>query len=170
MVIKNKDGSVLRPFSKPNPIMSKQDLWEDGTPLILHNFDAEPVKKYQPLEEIVPQEIKVVVKETTPEKKVRKKNIVLLYCMPATTTDFFDPLYNENRATLTFGQQFTFEAIVTNSTDLTLQLWTTKELTKNSILYQPSSRRWWNAEAITKDSDGFVIDCMPSSLQPSFRT
>jgi len=191
MAIKNKDGSTFK-LSAPNPAMRKQDLWCDGSKLVLHNFKYEDVilhnsdheekkpepvkKKYKPLDEIVPQEINVLIKETVvpPEDKARKKkpptkNINILYCLPAITTDNFDPLYNENRISVTYGTQFIFEAIVTGSTDLTLEMWTTKDLTKNSIVYQPHTRRWWKVESTIAHSDGFTVGCSPSAIQPSFR-
>lgn len=171
--------------------MRQQDFWDDGSPFTLHNFNQEEVilhnfeepkpepqpapkkKKYQPLEEITPQEIKVPIKEMTvaPEHKVRKKpkSVTLLYCLPANTVDTHDPLYNENRISVSYGAQFTFEAVVTGSTDLSLQIWTTKEMNRNSIIYQPVTRRWWKVEEVVQKTDGFVIDCTPSAIQPSFR-
>lgn len=205
MTIKNKDGSIFT-LSKPNPVMRQQDLWDDGSQfilhnfkydeVILHNFDAKeeekpkeepkpqpepmptpkPVKKFQALDEITPEEINVPVRETpVPQQdKVRKKrqptkNINILYCLPAITVSNHDPLYNESHVSVNYGQQFTFESVITGSTDLMLQLWTNKEIVRHSILYQPTSRRWWKVESVVQRTDGFTVDCTPSPLQPSFR-
>ena len=179
MAIKKKDGGTVR-FSRPNPMMKQQDLWDDGSPFILHNFNyqediilqSKPKPKYQPLDEIIPQEIKVPIKESivAPEHKIRKmpKNVLLFYCLPATTVDSHDPLYSENRVSVSYGEQFTFEAVVTSSTDLAFQLWTTKKIGRNSIIFQPQARRWWKVEEVTQSTDGFIISCVPSSIQPSF--
>jgi hypothetical protein len=197
MAIKNRDGTTYT-LGKPNPIMLKQDLWEDGSKFILHNFKADevtlhnfeelpekpkvpepvPEKKQQRIEDIVPEEIKVPVKETPiPESdKFRRKhiaqNIILVYCMPAISKDIIDPLYNDNKVSIEFGPQFTFESIIVDTNDLMQQLWTnTSSVTKGSILYLPHTRRWWRVERINKvdNKDEYILNCMPSSLQPSFK-
>ena len=79
-MIKNKDGSVYK-LSRPNPVMFQQDFWDDGSKFILHNFTynevilhKEPTKKYQSLDDIKPQDINVLIKETIvpQDQKVKK--------------------------------------------------------------------------------------------------
>jgi hypothetical protein len=178
MAIKNKDGTIFQ-LQKPNPIMKDQEFWDD---YILHNFNGEtaaierPKKKYQNIEEIEPQEIKVPIKETPIEKPKKKEEPnkeeptkTLLYCMPATITIKHDKLYGEDRVIPGYGTQFTLESIIIEMDDLTCRLWVnTDKVTENSILYIPKTIRWWKVEKITDDNNGYVIVCMPSPIQPSF--
>jgi hypothetical protein len=178
MAIKNKDGTIFQ-LQKPNPIMKDQEFWND---YILHNFNGEetiaieqpqpPKKKYQNIEEIIPQEIKVPIKETPIPKKKPKEEPkkeeppkTLLYCMPAITKH--DKLYGEDR--ISYGPQFTLESIVIEMDDLTCKLWVnTNKVTENSILYMPRTIRWWKAEKITDNNNGHIIVCTPSTIQPDF--
>ncbi len=177
MAIKNKDGSIFR-LNKPNPAMNQQDLWDDGSQYILHNFTQEEFilhnfdkqeKEYQPIDEIEVEEIKVQIKETVIPKKDSPKNIITLYCMPAITNNANDPLYNEKKVSIVYGPQYTFEAIITISSDLVWQIWSVKDSPKNSIIFHPETKRWWKVENSFKEDNGYYMGCKPSTIQPSFR-
>lgn len=166
MAIKNKDGTIYQ-LTKPNPIMSNQELWNGR--FILHNFDIEnEPKKYQPIEEIQPQEIKVQIKEAKvpPEQKTKKKqqpiqNIIIAYCMPAILNEVYE---YEKKLNISYGKQFTFETIITESNDFMIKLWTNKDISIHSVIYLPKHLRWWKVEKI----EGMNLLCIPSILQPSF--
>lgn len=181
MAIKNKDGTIFQ-LQKPNPMMKNQELWDD---YVIHNFNEEPAaieqpkKKYQNIEEIEPQEIKVPIKETPIEKPQKKPKEepkeeptkTLLYCMPSVAIVKHDKLYGEDRVTQGYGPQFTLESIIIEMDDLTCRLWvSTNKTTENSILYMPKAIRWWKVEKITDDNNGYIIVCTPSKLQPGFAT
>lgn len=177
MAIKNKDGTIFQ-LQKPNPIMKNQEFWND---YILHNFNEEsvviekPKKKYQNIQEIEPQEIKVPIKETPIEKPKKKEEPkeepakTLLYCMPAITIVKHDKLYGEDRIIPGYGPQFTLESIIIEMDDLTCKLWVnTNRIVENSILYMPKTIRWWRVEKITDDNNGYIVVCNPSIIQPGF--
>lgn len=183
MPIKNIDGSIYR-LNSPNPVMSNQDFWNNGSKFILHNFnysdevilhnfeEPEVKPKFQSLEDIEVQEIEVPIKETPIAKKPRKrKNIIMIYCMPAIINETYDSLYDENRVSVSYGQQFTLEAIVTKLSDIQINLWTTTEkAVRGSIIYMPENLRWWKVDKLSNKDEGYVLECIPSNLQPSFAT
>jgi len=94
-----------------------------------------------------------------------------LHCLPAEMQDNYDSLYDEKRIRVSYRNPFRFVAAVVSQEDLRFVIWTTvKQVTTNSILFQPQHRRWWKATQIEVDQsgDGFVITCMPSELKPDF--
>lgn len=174
-MIKNKDGTLFR-ISRPNPMLSNQDLWEDGSKFILHNFNVkEEVVDYPRIEDIEPIEIKVPIKETPipgMKLKPRKEDIGLAYCMPSIISMNVDRIYGESRPTISYGPQFKFEIVVKAREDLSIQLWTNllDKIERQSIIYIPSQRRWWSVQQIVTVEDGILLNCVPSSTQPSFAT
>ncbi len=187
MAIKKKDGTIFR-LQGPAPVMKNQDLWDDGSTFILHNFDSEEgvilhnfeeeeEKKvvFTPIQDIEAQEIIVPIKNTpVPPKKKKKKEegVLLIYCMPSQIFQIEDDLYGETRTALSYGSQFTFQGKITVSSDLSIQIWSNvnAEINKGSILYIPDHRRWWKVEDNSPVPEGFILICSPSSLQPSFET
>lgn len=201
MAIKNKDGSSFQVYSKPNPIMTEQDIWDDGSKFVLHNFiheefvlhnfehqeetsyeqEEDEVEEFQRLEDIEPIEIKVPIKETPvppgtkkPKgaEKVKKEDAILIYCLPANVIEVEDSIYGERRTSLTYGQQFTFQGVIRNQTDLSVQIWTNVavDMGKRSILYIPTQRRWWSLDDSSPVTNGKILICSPSATQPSFST
>jgi hypothetical protein len=179
MVIKNKDGSVYR-LSSPNPLVKNQEKWEKNN-IILHNLNWEQkiIELNEP-EEIIIEEKKEEIKkeEIKPkENKPELKNVVLMHCLPAIIKITKDDLYNETRSKINYGEKFTFEGVVIERGDFSIQFWTNIDLAKNSIIYPTKYRdgtpfgdfRWWSVNEIKDKSDGKLITAVISGYQPHFK-
>jgi hypothetical protein len=169
MVIKNKDGSPFR-LQRPNPIVKDQDFWEEKYDL--HNFKYtdivtkegyEHIEKYQQIEEIQPEEVHV--KEEKVLKNIEK---VMMHCLPAIVKEHYDSLYNEKKTSMSYGNKFTFEAVIVERSGLFFKIWTNTKIERSSILFVPKDRDWWRVESTEPQSGGLIINCIPSETQPSF--
>ena len=171
--------------------MLNQSFWEDDK-AIVHNLNPQEIvtkegyslteeepEPVQPLEEIQPEEIIVPAIEVDisklPPQTVKKKRPVkeppkdMVYVLPATVTETYDPLYGETRSQFAFGAKFTMEVVIVNSTDLQTVLWTNSTTVGiGSIIYIPKEKRWWKVQEIQSKNDGHIIIGGPSDLQPSF--
>ncbi len=199
MAIKNKDGSIFS-LNKPNPLTEGQ-IWRD---MVFYNCywkgevvpdltTKPPPKRFADLPKInitteldAPEPIAPTLtleksetyelnKKEIPEKVL--KNIVRVHCLPARIETEKDELYDEEREVLTYGEKFSFEAIMIERTDFFIKLWTQTILTKQSIIY-PSAfvkgdikfgdYRWWKVMEIEEKSGGYIATSIPSELQPDF--
>lgn len=141
-----KDGTIYR-LPGPNPIMNKQDLWNEDK-IILHNWDNN--------EEEVVEEASVPFVEKTAEK-------VRAWCLPAQIKEYTDPLYGEVRNRIEYGNKFNFELVIVEQNDIQLKFWTNStSLTKKSIIY--FDKRWWTISNV----NNLIYDCLPSTETPSF--
>lgn len=181
MPLTNKDGTPYE-LSKPNPLMLQQEL-EEGW-IRVHNFDKqeeilEYKKKIKPPQTIVDepiiepkplQELETEIPKVEPPKVIEeKRNVMFCYCLPAEIKYINDPLYNESRAVVKYGDKFTFEAIIINRSEMDYTLMTNVLIPSNSIIYVRDDRRWWRAMKTTiQDSGGYWVSCVPSMEKPSF--
>jgi hypothetical protein len=186
MVIKNKDGSEYK-LSKPNPHMKNQLLWDSFE---LHNMNFENIKelvkknkveikeKVEEVEEeeeakekevVVKKEVKEAIKEVAKEEESSVKK-TLIYCLPAKIKFHEDILYGEVKKTITYDKKFKFEAVILNTTDVSMDIWTNAiTIEKESILYpQNFDKRWWKVNNISSKFDGNILSCVLSSINPSF--
>lgn len=124
-----------------------------------------------------PIEQKEVVKETpkTVEPKqgsvFRKLERSVVYCLPAKESEHFDSLYDDSIRRLEYEKPFKFQAAQIGNTDLKAAYWTTiDKITIKSIIFHPDQYRWWVVQKIMNDpsKDGFVLECLPSSIKPDF--
>lgn len=194
MAIKKKDGRTYR-LRGPNPIMTNQSFWEDEK-VVVHDLDPKevitkegyeaqeekPVEKYVPppdkyesLEDIPVEEIKVPVIEISPPPEVKKRVVPadvekeIVYVLPATIKESYDALYGESRSQITYGNKFTMEVVIANQTDLQLALWTNSTRANlESIVYVPKDKRWWKIADAYDKKDGHIMICVPSAIHPSF--
>jgi hypothetical protein len=165
MAIKNQDGSTFR-LKGPNPIVKTQDFWGE---YVLHNFkhkDTVTQEGFISLEEIETEEIEVKIKE---EKILKRIDKTLILCLPATITEHRDTLYDEIKTSVSYGNQFSFESVLAESTDFSISLWTNVDVGRGSILFIPKDRRWWKVDTLEPQSGGNLLKCVPSEIQPSFR-
>lgn len=116
MTIKNKDGSIFR-LQGINPLMKNQDHWTDGWKV----YSADP-------DEIILPDPKLVCPEGYVEDEplpaivgvgvVSNKEII--YCKPLGSIIEEDPVYGQKSLKPFWGDQFSFEAIIIESTGLTI--------------------------------------------------
>ncbi len=183
MAIKNKDGS---PFTlrKPNPIMKEQDIWtnfqvhnlkfkdeaitEDITEVVPHDFQ---IKDFvSELEATKPLEKQVIVLPDLMEKEEKEKKPVF-YCLPAVIRQHRDALYGETYSTIKYDTPFTFEAYVTEQSDLVLEFWTSADkISEGSVIYPKiMEKRWWRVVSKEVKEDGWLYRAIPSDYQPNFK-
>jgi len=89
-----------------------------------------------------------------------------------------DELYDESYGRAKYGKKFSFEGIIIQRDDLTIQFWTTvQQVTQGSIVF-PSKYinrkescedyRWWSVQKIVPKSGGFLLHAIPSNVNPDF--
>jgi len=175
--------------------MKDQDTWKKDEEIELHNCKwgetilnppqivLKPLVKEPALSEELPvEEPDEEYEVETPEPEASKlpkaidKKIVIIYCLPTVVKIIKDELYGDERETTNYGNKFTFEGIIVSRTDLTLQFWTTIQLTKGSVVFPSKYKtgikfggyRWWSVTNTEAKTGGFITHCVPSNVQPDF--
>ena len=134
-----------------------------------------PKKTFKDLDEIEPEDFEVPVRETPkpppPPKKKVPDNVpkMTIHCLPAQARQYQDPLYGDTKTMVSYGNKFSLEAVVVSETDLTIDLWTNVSLGYGSIIFVPKDRRWWKSVKVVEKFGGWLINCVPSELTPSFQ-
>jgi hypothetical protein len=195
MALKNKDGSVYR-LRGPNPVMKSQELW---TGFVTHNMKwegekAEDTNRISPIisdfevrdtflsaldkarDEIKvvekPPERKPIVQADTKKVEEEKNTIekIFIHCLPANIKERKDFLYGETYKTIQYGKPTSFEGVILDQQDLSMEIWTDyAEVSIESVLYPKTGyRRWWKVQDKTQKGGGWVLMLSPSSYQPSF--
>lgn len=143
---------------------------------------SEPAEIPQPIEPVRAPEPKtqppviepVVAQPTTnPQlEKIFQTKGVEYYCAPVIGyKKFDDQLYGSSYTVPRFGTSFVFDAIVVDYSDLELQFWSIREITKDSIVYRKDPQggeRWWKVNVITNKTGGYLCTCSVSDLNPDF--
>lgn len=94
-----------------------------------------------------------------------------IYCQPAYIRERKDALYGESYKTVRYGQPFSFEGVIFNQKDLSIQVWTDSDkILEGSVLFPkiPYERRWWQVHEREQKAQGWLLSCIPSRYQPSF--
>ena len=138
-------------------------------------FEEKPLKIEKKIEEIQEnkkQEIEEITEKSKKEISEESPDIkkVTIYCLPAKVEFSEDLLYGEVKKTINYGKKFKFEAIVIDNNDINFKIWTNAiVLDKESIIYpQNYEKRWWRVIETNKKFDGYIINCSPSNITPSF--
>jgi hypothetical protein len=171
MAIKNKDGSIYC-YSKPNPVMNSQSLWPKSEEIKFHNKFGQRTYS-QPEPEKIKVEIKEagIVIEKSKESTEKDVDVFDVWCLPATVITKVDPLYGSNYNRIKYGDKFTFEAKVYETTDLYLKLITKQEVPENSVIFPLNTdRRWWRIKSNESygDSNFWIVTSQISDYQPNF--
>jgi hypothetical protein len=105
------------------------------------------------------------------------KNIVRVHCLPAEIKIEKDPLYDEEREILVYGEKFAFEAVIMERGDFAIRFWTNQMLSKQSIIF-PSvfikgeikfgDYRWWKIDNQEEKAGGYIVTAVASEIQPDF--
>jgi hypothetical protein len=127
----------------------------------------------QPDQEQVPKEEERVV-ESEPidyDKSVISEEIVktFIHCLPATTIEKKDSLYGDVSSRVQYNNKTSFEAVILNQTDMSIEMWSEVVFQKGSILYPKNGdKRWWRIQNYYPKLGGHVIQAVPSLEQPYF--
>ncbi len=104
--------------------------------------------------------------------RILQERGVEYYCAPVIGyKKFVDDLYGTSYESPKYGTSFIFDAVVIDFTDLELQFWCVKDVTKDSIVYRKNSQggeRWWRIEAVEAKTGGYLCNCTISDLNPDF--
>jgi len=113
---------------------------------------------------------------------------VLCHCLPARLEQRKDSLYGESWGRVKYGTKFVFPCVVTASSDLSLEFWTSdprSQITERSIVYpftyEVHNRetdsydrvpyddyRWWRVSSKEEKEGGWLFRANPSDFQPDF--
>lgn len=166
MPIKNKDGSTYI-YSKPNPIMQEQNIWDDKDVAILHNKFGQRYVSQQKTEYIPTMkpeqeenEIEIVESIDVPPPKYVNEDIIEVWCLPC---------LNSQGSTVTYGDTFKFKAKLLKLEDLYVQFIAQEKISDGSIVYpKTNSKRWWKVRNSSEVQGFHVMVGVISDYQPSF--
>jgi hypothetical protein len=145
-----------------------------------------PARKF--VEEIAKPEPIEQVAIVTPPKEEPKEEVVLnvppqlasilkqrgveYYCAPAVGKNLHtDDLYGESYYTMQYGNQFVFDAVVIDMSDLELQFWCVKPITIESIIFpktKEKGQRWWRIKDVEPKTGGYLCNAITSDTNPDF--
>lgn len=98
-----------------------------------------------------------------------QKNKVMVHCAPAIKTQIKDELYGDSYERITYGNKVKFAAVISKQTDFDIELWTTSEVSKESVIYpQDESKRWWKVTEVEPKSGGYLVSAITSDVNPDF--
>ena len=127
---------------------------------------------------VKPESVSTIpVEVPKPTESDRFQITVSMFCLPAKLKTIRDDFYDDEYQKRTFGKKFSFEAVMVETSDLSIRFWTTVPmLTKGSIVYpyryndgqKYGEFRWWEIQSIEEKSGGFLLDATISSMQPDF--
>lgn len=140
MAIKNRDGTTYF-FSKPNPLMNEQNLWNEK--IILNNKFGKKIVESEP----------EIVYISTEEDE----DVIDVWCLPAIDEKNYD-------------DKFIFKAIVYDNQDLFIKLIAKQKINELSIIYPKNSdRRWWKVIGNEiYEEKWFLVVATISDYHPSF--
>lgn len=171
MAIFNKDGTPYK-LQGVNPLMEEQDHWHESEKVVVHDFIAG--------EEVVLKDPKLATALPVPDDKpivaVAGVGVVpdsiVLYCLPLIVIEEEDPVYGEKRKRPSFGQQFTFEGVMTDYSGVTASFFChlppDRVPLPGSVLHVRKERQWWKVNETFSQDGGVHINCVPSDRQMSF--
>ena len=195
MTLKNKDGSVYR-LRSPNALMKDQTVWNGYT---IHNMKWDPITQESkdevtpmssdfsvrdsfveelesnkpPMQDAEPKS--PVESPKFEERKHESKGVGLgvettfVWCLPAVLKKKRDSLYDEEYVTVSYGNPYSFEAVMVEEGDLSFSMWTTATIERGSVVFPKTTfKRWWRVDDIRDKTGGFLYSGMPSDYQPHF--
>lgn len=201
MTLVTKDGKPYRTFSEPAKALSTQQLI-DKEQLEFHNFGqsettvakappkAPPPAPLEPKIQVqssqakeflnsLKEEAKALKEETptAPESMGNETNAIIVHCHPATIKERKDDLYGDVRRTVKYGKKFVFEALLLDSNDFEIQLYTKTAISEGSIIYPAKYKdgesfaqyRWWEIKKKKERPDGgFLLSGIVTDQQRDF--
>jgi hypothetical protein len=211
MVIRRKDGN-LYVLEGPNPIVKDQVKWNPKG-MVFHNFswdessysigtkrsnppDTKTTTTQVPRAEEPEVSVTTTERPNVPEASPEPREFdlpyikykVLCYCLPAKVKTHVDKLYGESWQKVTYGEKFIFPCVVIESSDLSMQFWTSdprQQVGEKSIIYPFSYEvhnkatdsydkvpydeyRWWRVSEKNEKEGGWLFACVPSETHPDF--
>ena len=161
-----KDEKRLRYYEDVVDIKEELNLEENRVipaKEFIQEIQQTPVAIVEPVVEQPP------VVEKQPIPRSISKRVVGIHCVPVVETSVTDELYGETRKRRSYGQKYLMEGIPMTENDFIFQFWSSKEIVPGSVVYpQTQSKRWWRVQSVAPKSDGFVMSCIASDVNPDF--
>lgn len=193
-LVKNRNDWDKNKITLINFKKIKEEIFEDKKKNIKKPIDiAEDLSLFQgpePSKNISAQDFieKIAEPEQPPkeDKKEFKINInvderaarallergVEYYCSPVIGhKEIVDELYGTSYKTPKYGTKFLFDAIIVDQSDLQLQIWCVKDISKDSVIYrknQQGGERWWRISDTESKSGGYLCLASISDVNPDF--
>jgi hypothetical protein len=133
---------------------------------------AKPEPKPEPKSEVKEAEDGVVINANPRLARIIKERGVEFFCAPVIgQEDHVDEFYGTSYQTPIFGDQFEFDAVIVDQSDLQLQFWCVKPVGLNSIVYrkvEDGGERWWRIQEVEPKSGGWLVLAYTSDVNPDF--
>lgn len=188
-VVEDKRNPVKEFAENVVTIKEKAKLFDGPTPDVklipARDFIREvtakdpPAKKAEPKPEPKPEIVRPVKQDEPVQinvdkqlaKLLKDRGAVFLAAPVLGYIEHVDDLYGTSYKTAQYGDQFPFDAIVIDQSDLQIQFWCVRQLTKNTIVYRKvkeGAERWWKVDAVESKTGGWLVVANISDLNPDF--
>jgi hypothetical protein len=148
---------------EPSQVISPRDFIEEVSA-------PDPITEMPPPIKEDQESITIHVDEKT--AKILKDRGTEFYCAPVIGQKLWkDELYGTSYTTNKYGTKFIFDAVIIAQSDLEIQFWCMRELTKDSIILkkdQQGGERWWRISETESKSGGHLCKGTISDLNPDF--
>ncbi len=130
-------------------------------------FSSEP-------EEIIKDDLTEVTQINVDSKlaKIIQERGIECFCAPAIgSKKHVDPLYGTTYQTTIYGEQFLFDAVIIDQSDLELQFWCIRPITLKSVILKKvkdGGERWWRVNHTEPKTGGYLVLCVISDSNPDF--
>lgn len=142
------------------------------------NLESISISPQEFIEEIVVPTVKEpetpVITADSQTAKLLKERGVTYFCAPVIGFKVHtDDLYGESYQTPQYGEKFLFDAIVIEESDMQLQFWCVRSISKGTIIYRKTTKsmpdgRWWRIEKVESKSNGCLCIANISEINPDF--
>lgn len=150
--------------SDESKVISPQDFIEEAAVMV-----EEPPKEESFAQTTSPS---VTINVNEDVARILQERGVEYHCVPVIGyKNIVDELYGSSYSTPKYGTQFLFDAIIIDQSDLQLQLWCVKEMSKDSVIHrkhQQGGERWWRITDIEAKTGGFLCLASVSDVNPDF--
>jgi len=161
-------GEELGLFEGPEPpeteVIKAKDFIDDINSVAVEEPPAPPVEPK--VEEPV-----VLNLDARMARLIRERGAEY-YCAPAIgVKEYRDDLYGTSYNTVQYGDQFVFDAVVIDQSDLELQFWCVRPVTINSVIYKKhrqGGERWWRVRDLEPKTGGYLVSAIVSDSNPDF--
>lgn len=104
--------------------------------------------------------------------RILKEHGVEFFCAPVVgVKKHVDSLYGTSYETMTYGDQFLFDAVLIDESDLQIQFWCIRPIAKNSVVLRKvaeGGERWWRVNSVEEKTGGYLVLCVISDSNPDF--
>jgi hypothetical protein len=119
-----------------------------------------------------PQQVDQPVTTTSSKYESISDDVItktFIHCLPAIIVEKKDSLYGDVSSRIQYKNKTSFEAVIINQNDMSIEMWAEVVFEKGSILYPKNGdKRWWKIQNHYPKLGGHVMQAVPSQDQPYF--